>query len=188
MHHGKGKERHTTVLKTKLLGSHNVDNLLGAIAIAMELGVSANQINRALYDLYPTLHRLSVSKSPLGYTILDDAFNANPVGSKNALSVLRQMKGNLKIIMTPGMIELGSQQDELNEKLGEYIADTCDYAVLVGLKQTEAIQQGFINKKYPVGKWVVVQNSEEGFKAVNAYAKPEDVLLIENDLPDTFNE
>lgn len=185
---GKGKQQVKTQLKTKLLGAHNIDNMLGSIAIAMELGLSATQINRALFDLYPVRHRLSYTKSPMGYTILDDAFNSNPVGSKNALEVLRQMKGNRKIIMTPGMIELGDQQFELNEKFGEYIASACDYVVLVGKKQTAPIQQGLQNKKFPDAQLMVVQNLAEGFKAVNEYAKPGDILLIENDLPDSFNE
>jgi UDP-N-acetylmuramoyl-tripeptide--D-alanyl-D-alanine ligase len=177
-----------TELKTKLLGAHNIDNILGSIAIAMELGLSATQINRALFDLYPVKHRLSYSKSGLGYTILDDAFNSNPTGSKNALEVLKQIKGNRKIILTPGMIELGDQQFELNEKFGEYMANACDYVVLVGKKQTLPIQQGLKNKHFPDEKCLVVQNLAEGFKAINAYAKPGDVLLIENDLPDSFNE
>lgn len=185
---GKNKDRQHTQLKTKLLGAHNIDNMLGSIAIAMELGLNANQINRALFDLYPVKHRLSYSKSPYGYTIIDDAFNSNPVGSKNALEVLRQFKGGRKIILTPGMIELGDQQFELNEKFGEYMASACDYVVLVGKKQTAPIQQGLMNKKYPSHQLMVVQNLAEGFKAVNDYAKPGDVLLIENDLPDSFNE
>lgn len=186
--HGKGKNKEHTTLKTKLFGAHNIDNMLGSIAIAMELGVSPERINRALFDLHPIKHRLSISKSPLGYTILDDAFNSNPTGSKNALEVLKKMKGGKKIILTPGMIELGERQFELNEKFGEYMASACDYVVLVGKKQTAPIQQGLKNKKFPPEKIVVVQNLSEGFKAVNDYAKPNDVLLIENDLPDSFNE
>lgn len=185
---GKGKKQEHIALKTKLFGAHNIDNMLGSIAIAMELGVSPAQINRALYDLHPVKHRLSIARSPLGYTILDDAFNSNPTGSKNALEVLKKMKGNRKIIMTPGMIELGDRQFELNENFGEYIAAACDYVVLVGKKQTEPIQQGLKNKKFPAEKIMVVQNLADGFKAVNDYAQPQDVLLIENDLPDAFNE
>lgn len=182
------KDKKKEPFKTRLLGAHNIDNMLGSIAIAMELGVSADQINRGLYDMYPVKHRLSYGKSPYGYTLIDDAFNSNPVGSKNALEVLKHMKGNRKIILTPGMIELGDQQYELNEKFGEYMADACDYVVLVGKKQTEPIQQGLKNKKFPSDRWIAVQNLAEGFNAVNAYAKPGDVLLIENDLPDSFNE
>ncbi len=185
---GKHKDRAPSTLRTKLLGAHNIDNMLGSIAIAMELGLEVNQINRGLYDLYPVKHRLSYSRSPLGYTIIDDAFNSNPVGSKNALEVLKKMKGGKKIIMTPGMIELGDQQFELNEKFGEYMASTCDYVVLVGKKQTEPIVSGLKKKKYPEENLVIAQNLQEAFQAVNAYAKAGDVLLIENDLPDAFNE
>lgn len=184
----KGKERRAVQLKTRLLGAHNVDNLLGSIAIGLELGLTEAQINRALFDMHPVKHRLSVSRSPLGYTILDDAFNSNPVGSKNALTALKQMKGNRKIIMTPGMIELGDQQEALNEAFGEYIAAVCDYVVLVGKRQTEPIQKGLEKKKYPKDKLFIAKNLNEAFGAVNQYAKAGDVLLIENDLPDAFNE
>lgn len=127
-------------MTTKLLGAHNIGNMIGSIAIAGDLSVSLKRQNTLLYDIEPVEHRLSYRTTGLNYTIIDDAFNSNPIGSKNALKVLGEMAGNKKIIITPGMIELGEQQYDLNKAFGTYIAEVCDYVILVGLKQTKPIR------------------------------------------------
>lgn len=175
-------------LTTKLLGMHNIENLLSCIAIALELGVDPNHLNMLLYDIEPIKHRLSYTKSSNGYMIIDDAFNSNPVGSKSALEVLKAMEGNNKIVMTPGMIELGDEQENLNYQFGKYIADACDFVVLVGPKQTLPIQNGLKDAGYPQNRIYIAKNLNDAFNKVNSIIGPNDVLLIENDLPDTFNE
>lgn len=175
-------------LKTKLLGKHNIDNLLSCISIALELGINPDHLNMLLYDIEPIKHRLSLRESSLGYTIIDDAFNSNPVGSKSALEVLKNMDGGKKIIITPGMIELGDKEEQLNRKLGHYIAEACDYVVLVGKNQTLPIQNGLKDKKYPNNQVYIAKSLHDGFDKINSIITAGDVLLIENDLPDTFNE
>ena len=182
------KDGYELDIRTKLLGRHNIDNLVGCIAIALELGVEYEKINKLLYDIEPIKHRLSYSVSRAGYVILDDAFNSNPIGSKNALEVLRKFEGNKKIVMTPGMIELGDKQHELNEKLGEYIAESADFVVLVGKEQTKAIFNGLMKKSYNKNNIYIASNLNDGFEKINLIIDKDDVLLIENDLPDTFNE
>lgn len=182
-------ESHGTFdITTKLLGRHNIENIVLCVAIALRLGVSPEQINRSLYDIQPVKHRLSYHTTDAGYTIIDDAFNSNPIGSKNAVEVLQIFEGNKKIIMTPGMIGLGDRQDELNEKFGEYIGKGVDYAVLVGDKQTAAIQKGIRATGFPEDRLIVVNSTKQAFDYVYSIIGPGDVLLIENDLPDIFNE
>lgn len=86
------------------------------------------------------------------------------------------------------MIELGEKQDILNEKFGEYIADSADFVILVGRKQTLAIQNGLKNKNYDKNNIYIAKDLNDGFDKINSIIKTGDVLLIENDLPDTFNE
>lgn len=182
-------ESHGTFeITTKLLGRHNIENIMLCVAIALRLGVSPEQINRSLYDIQPVKHRLSYHKTEGGYTIIDDAFNSNPIGSKNAVEVLSIYEGNKKIIMTPGMIGLGDRQDELNEKFGEYIGKGVDYAVLVGDKQTAAIQKGIRSTGFPEERIIIKNSTKEAFDYVYSIIEKDDVLLIENDLPDIFNE
>jgi UDP-N-acetylmuramoyl-tripeptide--D-alanyl-D-alanine ligase len=175
-------------MTTKLLGAHNIGNMIGSIAIAGDLGIDLRRLNTLLYDIEPVEHRLSYRTTGLNYTIIDDAFNSNPVGSKNALKVLDQMEGNKKIIITPGMIELGDQQYELNKAFGASIAEVCDHTILVGPKQTKPIQDGLAEAHYPKEKLTIAQNLKAAFAILNQMVEEGDIVLLENDLPDAFNE
>jgi UDP-N-acetylmuramoyl-tripeptide--D-alanyl-D-alanine ligase len=175
-------------LNTKLLGKHNLSNVLAGLSIALTLGVSFERLSVMTGDLRPVEHRLSTRRVNDTYTILDDAFNSNPVGSKMALEVLKQFEGNKKIIITPGMVELGDQFYALNKQFGEHIADACDFVILIGKKQTSPIQDGLAEKHYPEKQIFIAGNIMEGFKKLYEIVSFNDVVLIENDLPDTYNE
>ena len=73
--------------------------------------------------------------------IIDDAYNSNPSGTKAALETLSYFDG-FKILLTPGMVELGEKQAELNREFGKNAAKVCDYVILVGRSQTEPIAKG----------------------------------------------
>lgn len=120
--------------------------------------------------------------------VLDDAFNSNPAGARMALEVLQQLEGERKIIITPGMIELGAQQYELNHQFGIQIASKCDYVILVGPKQTKAIQDGLAEAKYPQDQLYIARNLADANAHLRPMLKAGDIVLYENDLPDTFNE
>lgn len=172
-------------LTTRLLGDCNVSNLLAAVAIADSLGLSDDEIKRGVASIQPVEHRLSMKQTPSGVTILDDAFNSNPDGSRMALEVLKSFTGGKRIVVTPGMIELGDRQFELNEKFGEYIAKSCDIAVVVGHYNREAITKG-IRKGEFEGKLYETDTFDEAQKLVSPMLQPGDTILYENDLPDTF--
>ncbi len=127
---------------THLVGECNVSNLLAAIIVALRLEVPIEKISYAVNDIQQVEHRLNMKRTPGGVTIIDDAFNSNPTGSKMALDVLKMMTGGRRIIVTPGMIELGERQEELNAKFGEYIAGAADIAIIVGHYNREAIISG----------------------------------------------
>ena len=122
--------------------------------------------------------------------MIDDAYNSNPVGAKGAVDVLGMMPG-VKIVVTPGMIELGKKEDEYNEIFGEQIAGVADYVVLVGEEKTKPILQGLKNKNFDLDKIVVYNDVREAYKFINsisANSKKDVFALFENDLPDTYNE
>ena len=119
--------------------------------------------------------------------IIDDAFNSNPSGAKAALETLSYFDG-MKILLTPGMVELGEKQNELNCEFGENAAGVCDYVILVGKKQTESIHQGLLNKGYPEDKIYIAANFNEAINhayALNSHGEKK-VILLENDLPDNY--
>ena len=172
--------------KTKLLGIPNVYNILAGIALGNYFGINNEQLKRAVASVRNTEHRLELRKNG-NITYIDDAYNSNPVGSKMALDVLNLMPGK-KIIITPGMIELGQKQYELNKKFGEYIAEVCDEVILVGEKQTLPIQDGLKEKGFNEKKLHITNDVKEGFSIVNRIKTKNTYVLIENDLPDSFNE
>jgi UDP-N-acetylmuramoyl-tripeptide--D-alanyl-D-alanine ligase len=173
---------------TKLLGKHNIYNILGCIAIASELGMSMEQISYAVKELETVEHRLSVKKTSNNITIIDDAYNSNPVGANMALDVLNIIEGKQKILITPGIIELGSKHYEINKRFGESAAHKCDYIILVGKKRTQPIYEGLINKGFPAEKIYSDKDLDEALKHMNTIVNEGDVVLFENDLPDNFNE
>jgi UDP-N-acetylmuramoyl-tripeptide--D-alanyl-D-alanine ligase len=175
-------------IETRLLGEHNVSNLLACCAIALELGVEGYLIAKAVKRIEAVAHRLEVKKLPNGVTIIDDAFNSNPVGSKMALEALKRFEGKRKIVITPGMIELGEKEYELNHEFGKRIAENCDIAVLVGKNRTQPIQEGIRSTHFPIENLHVCKDLTEANDRVKSLMKEGDIVLYENDLPDTFNE
>ncbi len=173
--------------ETKLLGKHNVYNILAALALGYEFGISIKQLQQAVKMVQPVEHRLQLKKLGNFYQI-DDAYNSNPVGAKNALDVLEMMPG-LKVVVTPGMIELGDQEDEYNESFGEQIAKVADFVVLIGKKQTKAIYKGLEKQNYNKDKIIIYNDVKESYKFIQALEHKNGVYaLFENDLPDTYNE
>lgn len=172
---------------TKLFGQHNILNISVAIGVGMKLGISYERIYTGVKELRPVPNRLEFKKQG-DYYILDDAFNSNPTGAKYALDVLDTFDKGHKIIMTPGMIELGEMDHELHVTFGEQIAEVCDYAVLVGKKKTKSIVEGLKNKGFDEEKIYVVGSVYEGFSTISSIASKGDIVLIENDLPDNYNE
>ena len=170
---------------TKLLGQHNIANILASIALGRTLGISWEKLQKAVRQVNYIEHRLQLKKIN-GYTFIDNAFNSNPEGSKMSLEVLKGMPGK-RIVVTPGMIELGDQQDELNRKFGTYMLGCADEVILVGKQQTHAIRQGLEDVGFPATGIHIVDTVKEAFETVYRIATVEDTILLENDLPDAFN-
>ena len=171
---------------TKLLGTHNIYNILSGILLGRELGLSIDELQRGVSSVKTIEHRLELKKYG-EINIIDDAYNSNPVGSKRALEVLNMMEGT-KIIVTPGMIELGDKQYDLNYKFGEYISEVCDYVILIGETQTKPIQDGLLNKKFDKSKTFILNDVRDAFPLMNKLKNGNTYVLLENDLPDLFNE
>lgn len=172
---------------TKLLGYNNIYNILAALALSKEFGLTTEQMQKAVLGVKSVEHRLELRKAG-NITYIDDSYNSNPVGSKMALEVLKSMPGT-KIVMTPGMVELGDKHYELNKKFGTYMKDTTDIVILVGEKITKPIKDGLKEVNYNEKNIYVVKSTKEAFALVNSLSKGKEVYcLIENDLPDIYNE
>ncbi|MBQ3307720.1 MAG: UDP-N-acetylmuramoyl-tripeptide--D-alanyl-D-alanine ligase [Bacilli bacterium] len=180
-------DKKTYSFETKLLGKHNVYNILAALACGREFEIEPDDLIHAVKSVKPVEHRLELKKIGNFYEI-DDAYNANPVGAKRALEVLDMMPGT-KVIVTPGMIELGEQEYKLNKEFGKQISDVADVVILIGEKKTKPIKEGLLEKGFDKENIIVFNDVRDAFPFIGNMAINEEVYaLFENDLPDTFNE
>ena len=169
----------------KLLGAHNVINVAGAIAVANKLGVKLKDLKVPVRRLQSVEHRMQLREHGL-VTIIDDAFNSNPVGSRAAVETLKMFDG-IRIMITPGMVELGDKEEEYNYKFGTYAADCCDYILLVGKKRTKPIYDGALSKGFPEEKIKAFDKLEEALAcAYEIKGQGHKYILLENDLPDNY--
>src|SRR5665648_989185 len=182
------KEKGSVACKTRLLGRHNILNILAGVSAAYALGMTLVQIASGIEKIEPIEHRLQLINPGTGVLVIDDAFNSNPDGASAALDVLMEFKKNKKIIVTPGMVELGEIEYEENKKFGVKIGKTCDYAVLVGPIRTKAINEGIVESGFNSENIFIVNSLKESEEILKKLLKTGDVVLFENDLPDTYNE
>lgn len=169
----------------RLLGEHNVINVVGAVAVANTLGIPLKQLKVPVRRIQPVAHRMQLLERG-NYTIIDDAFNSNPVGSRAAVETLKQFEG-VRILITPGMVELGEKEEEYNYKFGTYAADCCDYILLVGEKHTAPIHKGVLESGFSQERCRVFEKLEDALSfAYSIKAEGHKFILLENDLPDNY--
>jgi UDP-N-acetylmuramoyl-tripeptide--D-alanyl-D-alanine ligase len=171
---------------TQLLGQHSVTNILLATAVARHLGMSLTEIAVRVASLEPAEHRLQRKTLPGGITIIDDAYSANPVGAQNVLEVLALHRNGRRVLITPGIVELGPLQDQENYKLGQRAAQVCTDIVLVGIEQTRPLQKGIREAGFSSDHLYVFDTRDEAIVWFNRELKEGDTILFLNDLPDTY--
>ncbi len=177
---------HCIDIETRLVGECNISNLLAAVAMARTLGMDDEKIRFGAARIEQVEHRLSIKHAGRNLTIIDDAFNSNPVGSAMALDVLAAMSPARRVLITPGMIELGERQYELNAEFGEKAATRCDIAIVVGRYNREAIVEG-LRKGGMADDCILEAESFAHAQQLLAPLTASPVaVLYENDLPDTF--
>lgn len=171
-----------------VLGKHNVQNLLLAVGVAHSLGIRLKTLAVAAKSIQQVEHRLELKKQG-EITVIDDAFNSNPVGAANAIDVLKAFEGGRKIVITPGMIELGDQEEEENRNFGMHMGRAgLDLILLVGKQRTQPIFEGILETAAQTDHVQQVSSLFEANDVLRSFAKPGDIVLYENDLPDSYNE
>ncbi|MBX3063935.1 MAG: UDP-N-acetylmuramoyl-tripeptide--D-alanyl-D-alanine ligase [Anaerolineae bacterium] len=169
-----------------LYGEHNVTNVLLAIAVARQLGMTFNEIAPQLVSLRPAEHRLVRTILPNGIILIDDAYSANPVGTQMALRALAAQGSTNRVVVSSGMFELGALHESENHKLGERIAAVATDVILIGSAQTIPVKDGLLSASFPTDHLHVVDNLNDAIAIYQQILHPGDTLLLLTDLPDTY--
>lgn len=168
--------------------AHGV-NLAVALGIAVALGVEPAGLAPRLASLPRAAHRAEVQRTtgPDGaaLTVVDDTYNANPVGAHAALVEAAALvgEGGRLVLVTPGMVELGHVQATRNADLGAEAARLGAHVVVVGRTNRAALVAGVEREG---GAYEVVDRRDQAVAVATRLAGPEGVILYENDLPDHY--
>ncbi len=178
-------------ISCKIFGKPLISNVLACFTMACALGASPEHVAVIIQTLETYDNRLQLVNTNWGdkeLVVLKDAYNSNPVGFKAALEVLGNIEGNQKILVTPGMVELGNEQYTKNKEIAIQAAGVCDYVYIVGSTNKKAFLDGLKEKEYKKEKIVEVKEMKEALDLVKASSRNGDVVLIENDLPDIYEK
>ncbi len=175
-------------IETPLFGLHQAENILVTFALAVQLGMAPETVVMALRSAPQTKHRLEVKNLDV-YTLIDDAYNSNPKGFASALDILDLLgRGSRRILITPGMVELGDAHDAEHQRVGELAAAKADIVIAVCPERIQAFCKGFESKKSPQQILVRVPTFAAAQNWVQQHSKKDDVILLENDLPDLYEK
>jgi len=169
-----------------LLGRHQVANVSAALAAVRVLGYSLDAAIAAAASLEQIEHRLQLMGTAGPLTVIDDSYNANPVGVHNGLEVLAAMAGGAKFLVTPGLVELGSVEDAENRTYGAHAAAVCDHVIVMSAKTSDALCAGLRGAGMSEDRIHIVASLDEATAVLQRLSKPGDVVLFANDLPDTY--
>ncbi len=173
-------------VRTKLLGQHNILNILGASLVAYRLGLSDNEIKLGIKLLKAVPHRLEMKVTANGNIIIDDAYNSNVKGAEMALDVLGLFKDRKKVLITPGIVDLGESAYEINKNLGKQAAQSSDFIILVGEKAAKPIYDGIKETTFNLEKVYIAKDLDDALNKMNSLLIEKSVILFENDLPDNY--
>lgn len=171
-----------------LYGLHHCSNVAVAFVLALKLGVPAETIVAALRSTPQVQHRLQVIRSEAGPTLIDDAYNSNPTGFASALGLLDVLGGasRRRVLVTPGMVELGARHEEEHRRIGRLAGDVADLALVIGAERIPSFVEGFEEGGRAGRALHRFGSFAEAKSWLDANAARDDVVLIENDLPDLY--
>lgn len=158
-------------------------NVAVAVGLALALDVPEKTILDRLASVPATPHRAETTTLDNGLTVIDDTYNANPEGAAQALVSARSLVGEGGTIwtITPGMVELGSEQARRNADFARAATATEGMQLcIVGHTNRAALSAGDASRTQVFG------NRDEAVRHVMATAGAGDVVLYENDLPDHY--
>ena len=180
------KDDESVKCQTVLLGKHSVSNICLASSVAYKVGLTPQEIASGINRITSIGHRLELVPNNKNIVIIDDSYNSNVDGASAAMEVLSCFKGR-KIVLTPGLVELGKMENVSNFELGRKIASTCDLAIVIGTHNAEMLIKGLKDGGMPATNISFAKTLNKGNELLNTMLKEGDVVLFLNDLPDNYS-
>jgi len=158
-------------------------NLACAIGVAVAMGVPLDRLGSIVAESEAPAHRQTVFRGEGGFDIIDDTYNSNPAGVRSALRTLGSLGDGKRVVVTPGMVELGKEQYDENREFGRLAADVASHILVVGHTNRKALREG---TKQGSASVIVMASRPDAVSWVKANLGVGDAVLYENDLPDHY--
>lgn len=170
---------HGIKFSAPVFGKQNLPNILAAIAVAQQCGMTLQEISKAVRKLEVPDKIMNLRESESQgdkLLVIDDSYNANPDGVRAALDYLNMFKGYTKILVFPGMLELGPRTDSEHINVAEKIKEVCDFTIFTSSDFIKPLQIG-LGKRYD--RYKVSNSAEETLKAIQNNLGEKTVILFE---------
>ena len=166
----------TYIVESNIIGKHNLSNLACSICVAKALNIEDDKIIKLIPKIKNVDHRLSLSKRG-NWIILDDSYNSNYAGFKNALEELSKIENHIKIIITPGIIEKNKSTEKEELLIANMMNEICDLIILINDPSFKKYIKNFLSFNDFLSAYSYLKEN---------YSNDKIALLIENDLPKIF--
>ena len=173
-------------MKSALLGLHQIGPLAASAEIALNLGLSFDQVRDGISKTMPFDHRLEPKTDNAGVITLDDSYNGNPDGVNAVIAFLASLKDCRRFYVTPGLVEMGLRTEEVHKQIGKQLAKaSIEKVVLIKNSVTSFIEQGLKENGY-TGEVIWFDDALAAFAALPLLTVKGDVVLLQNDWPDQY--
>ncbi|TBL79155.1 UDP-N-acetylmuramoyl-tripeptide--D-alanyl-D-alanine ligase [Paenibacillus thalictri] len=161
-----------------LLGAHNISNALATIAVTSKLGLSPSEIDKGFRALQVTCMRMEKIVSSLGFTIINDAWNASPVSMSAAIKTFEDLSGySRKFLVLGDMLELGDQELEYHQEIGRNIDPSkIDFVYTMGTLGKHIAAEA--KKRFPEGNVQSFFDKQELTQELKKKVKQNDAILF----------
>ncbi len=187
------------ILKKKFLYGENAsfageENILGAMMVAKELGMSEEEISQAVEKIENKFPGIQIKKGINGLQIIDASYSANPTGVMAHLDYLKTWSGsegnpsasygvNKKIIIMPCLIELGSASERVHREIGKKIGQVCDLAIITTREMFDETRQEAQEQGMKKENILFIENTEKILGKIKDFTKEGDIILLEGRTP-----
>lgn len=177
----------TYEVKSSLLGQHNIGPLCTVIAIAEQLGISAEHVQAGIQKIKAYEHRMQPRQLASGAWIIDDTYNGNIEGMQAGLKLLTELPAARKVYITPGLVDQGTQTEAIHMQLGNLIAQAQpDVVVLMKNSVTNYIKKGIDRGSFK-GELIIEDDPLNFYTNIEQFAAGGDLIVMQNDWPDNYN-
>jgi len=176
------KNKEMAHFRANILGKHNIQNLLGAVLVAKELGMSFEEISEACNSIIQEQGGMVLKNGKHGIYIIDSSYSANPDGVFADLDYF-SIFPNKKVIVMPCLIELGEESSRIHEKIGKKIGEICDLAIITSKDKFKEIEGGFNETKKEGANCLLCDKTQDIYSTVTLFCKSGDAVLLEGRVP-----